>query len=189
MTKEPRYPSFPAWPQSCSRRGAPRGAAALTNAPSRSPVLLSLAQSNFNGKFEGVLGSDVGFSACQSCQLLPGSWECSARTPPGHGAPVPSVPGRGRAPLRDCAGKLRAESNTVPLHGKVEPKAVTAGKTELEKNPSSPCLACSTACLGFVSLGSQRSLLQSPECVWLLNSAAQKGDQDLFTSPGQILLL
>lgn len=85
MTKEPRYPSFPAWPQSCSRRGAPRGAAALTNAPSRSPVLLSLAQSNFNGKFEGVLGSDVGFSACQSCQLLPGSWECSAHTPPGHG--------------------------------------------------------------------------------------------------------
>lgn len=58
-----------------------------------------------------------------------------------------------------------------------------------KKNPSSPCLACSTACLGFVSLGSQRSLLQSPECVWLLNSAAQKGDQDLFASPGQILLL
>lgn len=174
----------------CSRRGAPRGAAALTNAPSRSPVLLSLAQSNFNGKFEGVWGSEVGFSVCQSCQLLPQRWECSARTPPGHGAPVPSVPGRAQGSAPGLCWEAQSRIKHSPPARKGGDQSCHCWKNRAgKKNPSSPCLACSTACLGFVSLGSQRSLLQSPECVWLLNSAAPKGDQDLFASPGQILLL
>lgn len=59
------------------------------------------------------------------------------------------VPGRGRAPLRDCAGKLRAESNTVPPHGKVETKAVTAGKTELEKKTFLPLPGLQHSLSGF----------------------------------------
>lgn len=86
-------------------------------------------------------------------------------------------------------GSSEQNQTQSPRTERWSPKLSLLEKQSWKKNPSSPCLACSTACLGFVSLGSQRSLLQSPECVWLLNSAAQKGDQDLFASPGQILLL
>lgn len=184
MTKEPRYPSFPDWPQSSA---ADAGLLAVQLHPQPRPALPCPEQ------LEWEIQGDFRIRSWIFCvpELPAPPWKLGRQRSHPSWSWSPGAVCQAGAGLRSEIVLESSEQNQTqsPRTERWRPKLSLLEKQSWKKKPSSPCLACSTACLGFMSLGSQRSLLQSPECVWLLNSAAQKGDAGLFASPGQIFLL